>query len=419
MNGQPAPPPPATMSSRTTAMPWWAWLGVPLLAWAASRAFVTAVGMIASLTFGRAEVGLDQAVSPVLGLFGSWDTTWYLDIARRGYAFDVGQVGEVFTNVAFFPLVPLVMAGALAIGLNPFWVAVIAANGMFLVALVALFNLTRDRFGHDMAVRATWVLALAPPAVAASMAYTEGLALGLAVLAGYLAWKGRFGWAGSVAAIAVLTRPTGVLAVVPVVMLAWYAGDEGRRARLVRAVLPAAVVMAAFLGYMQFRQGAWSLPLQAQAAWGRGQLGVGLLSLLPADLGQALGGLFGGDLIGSRDLLGKETIAELSGLSVGDWSAVLRDVAFGVLYVFLLARLWRREGGLRSPWVLYAFLVLVIPLSSGSVTSLARLGLLAYPLAWPMAEWLGEGGPARRRWTVVAALVVIALMVAQLATQSP
>jgi hypothetical protein len=222
-----------------------------------------------------------------------------------------------------------------------------------------------------------------------------------------------------VAAIDVLTRPTGALAVVPVVMLAWYAGSDGRRLRLVKAALPAAVVMLAFLGYMQFRQGAWSLPLQAQAAWGRGQLGVGLLSLLPADLGRALGGLFGGDLIGSRDLLGKETLAELTGLSVGDWSAVLRDVLFGVIYVLLLARLWRREGGLRSPWVLYAFLVLVVPLSSGSVTSLARLGLLAYPLAWPMAEWLGEGGPGRRRWTAVAALVLIALMVAQLANQSP
>ncbi|MBU6363372.1 MAG: hypothetical protein KGQ95_04045, partial [Acidobacteria bacterium] len=188
---------------------------------------------------------------------------------------------------------------------------------------------------------------------------------------------------------------------------------------LVKALLPTCIVGLAFLSYMQFRQGGWDLPLQAQAAWGRGQLGVGLLSLLPADLGQALGGLFGGDLIGTRDLLGKETISQLTGLSVGDWSAVVRDVLFGILYVFLLARLWRREGGLRSPWVLYAFLVLVVPLSSGSVTSLARLGLLAYPLAWPMAEWLGEGGPARRRWTAVAALLLIALMVAQLANQSP
>jgi len=419
MNGQPAPPPPATMSRRLTALPWWAWLGVPLLAWVASRAFVIVLGMIASLTFGRAEVGLDQAVSPVLGLFGSWDTTWYLDIARRGYAFDVGQVGEVFTNVAFFPLMPMIMWAALALGLNPFWVSIIVSNAMFLVALVALFNLTKGRFGRDMAVRATWVLALAPPAVAASMAYTEGAALGLAVLAGYLAWRGNIGWAGSVAAIALLTRPTGVLAVVPVVMIAWAMGSEGRRLRLVKALLPAAVVGLAFLAYMQFRQGGWNLPLEAQAAWGRGQLGVGLLSLLPADVGQALGGLFGGDLIGSRDLLGKETISELTGLSVGDWSAVVRDVLFGVIYVFLLARLWRSEGGLRSPWVLYAFLVLVVPLSSGSVTSLARLGLLAYPLAWPMAEWLGQGSPARRRWTLVAALVLIALMVAQLANQSP
>jgi hypothetical protein len=420
MDGQPA-----TTTTRSkwasglTAMPWWGWLGVPLMAWLVSRTLVLGLGVIASLTFGRAEIGLDQAVPQALNLFGSWDTTWYLDIARRGYAFDVGQVGEVFTNVAFFPLVPMIMWLALAVGLNPFWVALIAANAMFLVALVALHALTRARFGPSMAVRATWVLALAPPTIAASMAYTEGLALGLATLAGWLAWKGRFGWAGSVAAIAVLTRPTGVLAVVPVVMLAWYAGDEGRRRRLVMALAPAAAVGLTFLTIMQIRQGGWDLPLRAQAAWGRGQLGVGLLSLLPADLGRALGGLFGGDLLGSRDLLGKETIAELSGLTAGDWSSVLRDVVFGIIYVFLLARLWRHEGGLRSPWVLYAFLILVVPLASGSVTSLARLGLLAYPLAWPMAEWLGDGPPSRRRWTVIAAVVLIMLMVAQLANQSP
>lgn len=432
MNGQPASRPPApasapagpgpsrpTWMNRLTALPWWAWLGVPLVAWLASRLMVTGLGVTASLSFGRAEIGLDQAVPSALNLFGSWDTTWYLDIARRGYAFDVGQVGEVFTNVAFFPLMPMIMWAALALGLNPFWASIIVGNAMFLVALVALFNLTKDRFGHEMAVRATWVLALAPPAISASMAYTEGVALGLAVLAAYLAWKGHIGWAGSVAAIDVLTRPTGVLAVVPVVMLAWAMGTEGRRRRMLKALLPTALVGVAFLAYMQFRQGGWNLPLEAQAAWGRGQLGVGLLSLLPAELGQAVGGLFGGDLIGSRDLLGKETISELTGLSVGDWSSVARDVIFGVIYVFLLARLWRREGGLRSPWVLYAFLVLVVPLSSGSVTSFARLGLLAFPLAWPMAEWLGEGGPSRRRWSIVAAIAVTALMVAQLAGQAP
>ncbi len=430
MNGHPAPPPRVPLPgdagahhrlwvNRITGMPWWGWLGVPLLAWLVSRVFVTATGLIASLAFGRAEIGLDQAVPGALDLFGSWDTTWYLDIARRGYAFDVGQVGEVFTNVAFFPLLPAIMWAAFAVGLNPFWVSLVVGNGFFLVALIALYHLTRDRFGRAMATRATWVLALAPPAVAASMAYTEGITLGLAALAGYLAWKGRFGWAGAVAAVAVLTRPTGVLVVLPVVMLAWHLGPEGRRRRMLMSVAPAVVVMVAFLGYMQFRQGAWSLPLQAQAAWGRGQLGVGLLSLLPTDVGQALGGLFGGDLIGSRDLLGKESISQLSGLGVGDWSAVARDVLFGSAYVFLLIRLWRSEGGLRSPWVMYAFVVLIVPLSSGSVTSFARLGLLAFPLVWPMAQWLGEGGPGRGRKTAALALVATALLITQLTIQSP
>lgn len=425
MDGHPAPPPPAPagaaggISMRLRALPWWSWLGVPLVAWLVTRAFITFIAVVASVLLGRPEVALDPAVPESFSLLGSWDTTWYLDIAHRGYAFDVGQVGEVFTNVAFFPMLPMVMWAAISLGLNPFWVALVVGNGMFLVALVSLFAITRARFGPTMATRATWVLALAPPAIAASMAYTEGIALGLAIGAAWLAWKQRFVWGGLVAAFAVLIRPTGVIVLVPVLMLAWAAGSDGRWKRVITAAIPTLVIGLSYLTVMQVRQGGWDLPLKAQAAWGRGQLGVGLLSLLPAKLGSAVGGLFGGDLLGSRDLLGKESLTQLAGLTAGDWSAVVRDLLFGVLYVVLLSALWRREGGLRSPWVLYSFLMLVIPLASGSVTSLARLGLLAWPLAWPMAEWLGRGGPGRRRWVTVAAVVVIMLMVAQLAGQAP
>lgn len=425
MDGHPAPPPPAPagaaggISMRLRALPWWSWLGVPLVAWLVTRVFITVAGVIASVLMGRPEVALDPVVPESFALLGSWDTTWYLDIAHRGYAFDVGQVGEVFTNVAFFPMLPMIMWAAISLGLNPFWVALVVGNGMFLVALVALYAITRARFGPTMATRATWVLALAPPAIAASMAYTEGIALGLAIGAAWLAWRQRFVWGGFVAAFAVLIRPTGVVVLVPVLMLAWAAGSDGRWKRVITAAIPTLVIGLSYLSVMQVRQGGWDLPLKAQAAWGRGQLGVGLLSLLPEKLGSAVGGVFGGDLLGSRDLLGKESLTQLAGLTAGDWSAVVRDLLFGILYVVLLAALWRREGGLRSPWVLYSFLMLVIPLASGSVTSLARLGLLAWPLAWPMAEWLGRGGVGRRRWVTVAAVVVILLMVAQLAGQSP
>jgi len=425
MDGQPAPPPPAPVgafggiTARLRAFPWWGWLGVPLAAWLVSRVLVTALAVVVSLVLGRPEVALDPAVPESFAVLGSWDTTWYLDIAHRGYAFDVGQVGQVFTNVAFFPLLPMIMWAAIALGLNPFWIALVVGNGMFLVALVSLHAITGARFGPVMARRATWVLALAPPAIAASMAYTEGIALGLSITAAWLAWRQRFVWAGLLAAFGVLVRPTGVLILLPVLLLAWAAGSDGRWRRVITAAIPTAVIGLSYLTVMQVRQGGWDLPLKAQAAWGRGQLGVGLLSLLPENLGTAVGGLFGGDLLGSRDLLGKETISQLSGLTAGDWSSVVRDLVFGIIYVALLAALWRKEGGLRSPWVLYSFLMLVVPLASGSVTSLARLGMLAWPLAWPMAEWLGQGGSGRIRWVTIVAVLAIILMVTQLATQAP
>jgi hypothetical protein len=405
--------------TRLHAIPWWGWLGVPLAAWLVTRVLITGLAVIASIVLGRPEFALDPSVPESFSLLGSWDTTWYLDIAHRGYAFDVGQVGQVFTNVAFFPLLPMIMWAAISLGLNPFWVSLVVGNGMFLVALVSLFAITKARFGHVMAVRSTWVLALAPPAIAASMAYTEGIALGLAIGAAYLAWRQRFIWGGFVAAFAVLIRPTGAIVLVPVLMLAWAAGSEGRWRRLITAAIPTAVIGVSYLTVMQVRQGGWDLPLKAQAAWGRGQLGVGLLSLLPDKLGKAVGGVFGGEMLGSRDLLGKQTLSQLSGLTAGDWSAVVRDLLFGILYAVLLSALWRKEGGLKSPWVLYSFLMLIVPLSSGTVTSLARLGLMAWPLAWPMADWLGRGTPSRRRWAIIAALVAIMLMVAQLSGQSP
>jgi len=81
-------------------------------------------------------------------------------------------------------------------------------------------------------------------------------------------------------------------------------------------------------------------------------------------------------------------------------------------------RLWRSQGGLRSPWVAYSAAVLVVPLSSGTITSMARFGLFAFPLIWPLADWLGEDRNRALRWGAVAVAVIL-LLVAQLAIRSP
>lgn len=374
---------------------------VPLVAWAASRLLILVAALAASAAFGVPTRGVDPAVPGAIDQIGGWDTTWYLDVARNGYAHDAGQVGEVFTNLAFFPLMPALMALFLAIGVNPFIGALVVSNLAFLGALAGLHRLTAARAGDEAADRAVWVLALAPPALYCSLAYTEGIAVLCAVVAAYCAVRGRFALAGLIAAVAALTRPTGILVALLVGLLALYAPGE-RRARLGRAalgVLPSVVAVAAFLGWMAVARGSAFLPLEAQRAWDRGQLGIGLVTAAPNEIAA------GWRLVTEWHL-------------TAAWHAAARDIAFTAAYIWLLARLWRAEGGLRSPWVVYCLAVLAVPLSSGTITSMARFGLLAFPLAWPVADWLAED---RRRapWAAGAAVVLTLLMVAQLTMRSP
>lgn len=374
-------------------------LRVPLLAFAASRAIVIVTAVVAGLLLGVPQYGIDPSVPSPLALLGAWDTTWYLDIARYGYSYDYGQVGVVHTNLAFFPGLPMLMAGALSLGLNPFAVALVAANGAFFGALVGIHALTREIWDERVAERATWCLALFPPAIFASLAYTEGITLALAVWAAYAAWRGRLVVAGLCAMGAAMMRPTGILVVLLVALIV---AREPRPDRVWRAALtslPAVGAVAAFLAWMQIARGSATLPFEAQAAWNRGALGLEMVWRLGGEVGHLL-------------------------VSLGEWrvtlfwTAQLRDILFAAVYLVLLVMLWRRFGGLRSPWVLYSLAMLAIPLSSGTFLSLARMGLLAFPLVWPLAEWVGRS-PRRVRPAVAVAVAVILLGVVQIALRSP
>ena len=370
-----------------------------LSAWAGSRALVLLVGLVASLLFGLPTRGVDPAVPDALALLGGWDITWYLDVARHGYAIDSGQVGEVFTNLAFFPLLPGVMAAFLALGLNPFLGTLVVSNLAFLGALAGLRALTESRVGEAAATRAVWTLALMPPAVYCSMAYTEGIALACAIGAALAAVRGRWALAGLVAAVAALTRPTGALVALLVGMLALHDPSPGRIRRAAVAVLPSVAAAGAFLAWMAVARGSAMLPFEAQRAWDRGQLGIGLVTAAPTEIAA-----------------GWELVRE--GTFTAAWHATIRDLAFLVGYLWLLVRLWRSEGGLRSPWVAYSAAALAIPLSSGTITSMARFGLMAFPLVWPLADWIGDDPRRIRRAAIVAVLLIVAL-IAQLTMRSP
>ena len=382
------------VAARVAALPVWS---VPVAAWVVSRILVFVAMLAAGALFGVPTRGVDPSVPDALAFFGGWDTTWYLELARDGYRTDTSQVGVAQTEYAFFPLLPGMMA--LASGMNPFIVAVLVSHLALLGALVAFHAVTRERMGERRAAAATWALALFPMMFVASLAYTEGLVLLLVVAAALAATRRLYLPAGLMCAVAAVARPTGAVAVVLVALIAAQDPRPGRGRRLAVAVLPAVLALGAFLTWMQVARGSWTLPFDAQAAWDRGNLFTGLVTQLPDDLAAAWG-----------------YVVDLHFTAA--WTATIRDLGFGVLYAVLLVRLWRTEGGLRSPWVAYSVAVLALPILSGSSASLARFGVLAFPLAWPAADWL-LAHRRRTAWLVGGAVVLTLLLVAQLEMRSP
>jgi hypothetical protein len=380
----------------------WAPIGIAvrrvLFAWATTRLGLLLAALVISPLVGTPGRGTDAAVPGPLSILGSWDTTWYLDISRHGYPADTSPVGTTFTNFAFFPFVPGIMAVGSMVGLNPFWTGLIVANTGLLVALAGMDWLTRREFGPAIASRVVWTAALLPTSLYAALPYTEGPVLGIAVICAVLALRGQVAIAGLLAAFVALARPPGMLVALLVVLIALRNPATSRWRAVALGGGPAALAVSGFLLWMQQARGSWSLPFDAQRPWGRGQPIIGLFTTLPG-------------------LVERAWNEVIHGRFTSEWTSVLRDLlALGVATFLILAL--AKMVGWRSPWTIYSILCLAIPLSSGSSASLARFSVLAFPLIWPIAVWVGE---VRRRqlWIASSAVTLTLLFIVQLKFRAP
>jgi Gpi18-like mannosyltransferase len=126
-------------------------------------------------------------------------------------------------NYAFFPFYPLVMRTfgyPLSIfHLNPIATASLAGVLVSLLgalgAMLALYDLTRDKLGEAGALKTAFYLIVFPTGFFLAMVLTEGLFAGLAFGALALLRRRQWLWAGLLAACATLTRAVGVALVIP------------------------------------------------------------------------------------------------------------------------------------------------------------------------------------------------------------
>jgi hypothetical protein len=369
-----------------------------------SRAGIWLAALIALLTLepmrnpkaGRwDDPALTHDLGAVTDVWARWDSVHFLRIAERGYS---------SAEAAFYPLYPGLVAGLGRVAGGHYIAAGIALSlAAALGSFVLLERLAEERLGGDGARRAVLYLAFFPTALFLQAVYSESLFLFLCLGAFLLTERGRIPEAGVVVGLALLTRPTAVALVPPLVLIA------GRRSWRLMTALPFAAGYPLFLWWKL--DDPWAFA-HAEGTWHRHLSRAG-----------PVGGMWDGLRAGWA---GVEQIASGSNTHVY-WTAVgpadstplrtatinLLLLGFLVLFVALTVIAWREVG---APYGLFAALSLALPLSVPSsrwpLLSLPRFGVAIFPFFLALA-WIGGRNPRANAAILGFSGLLLGIFVAQ------
>ena len=310
------------------------------------------------------------------GLVRSYDASWYATIAEHGYDSGPFEAG-VQHNWAFFPLQPLLWRGVATITGELALTGIVLANVCFLLALLVVHRLTlATGFDVGAADRAVLALALFPASYFFALPWTESLFLLLSASSFLAALRERWWLAGVLAALAAVTRITGLFLLPALAILLWRARDRiSRWTWLALALAPLA--FAGFLFHLHAITGDALAFVHIQGAFAR-----------PA-----------------------HPTYEAVEWALRRWDWIVQGWNFrwlnaAAMAAGLVAALWfalRRQFAL----ALFLLLGLAAPLNTATVMSGARYAIGLFPFAIAIGAWTRSRYVEIAMWTSCAALLVV------------
>ncbi|HTW82693.1 MAG TPA: mannosyltransferase family protein [Candidatus Sulfotelmatobacter sp.] len=324
-----------------------------LVDFVATRAAIIVIAELAAVMIGqRAGTHVQESSHVLLAVWGRWDAVHYLDIATHGYA---------GTDMAFFPLYPLLIRIVGALAGNHLIAGLLISNASFFFGLLFLYKLLEKEYDRSVARRAIFYVSIFPSAVFFSAVYTEALFFMLTVAAFYYMRARKWWLAGAIGLFASMTRVEGVLLVIPFAV-EWYSQYRAAPGRGLANLAAGALIPVGLALYMAYLWVLRADPLyfsHVQIHWNR-HFAMPWVSVWNAF----------------------EKIAHATaGLTVANQSL---ELAFTALMLAVLIGGWR---SLRPSYIAYMGLSILVPMCTSSLMSMPRFALVLFPMFAILARW--------------------------------
>ena len=312
------------------------------------------VGFLAQTLLPKIQAGtITFAQVNFLSSWANWDGGHFLGISQNGFKF--------IQQHAFFPAFPALIKLASPIFFGNLLISgLVVSNIAALISAIFFFKLARLDFDKNLSFRSLTYLLFFPTAFFLGAVYSEPLFLASTLSAFYFIRKGNFPIAAVSASFATLTKPYGVLIVLPLVVE--YFLKKKFRLKIEPKFLPIFAPILIFILYLIYLKNSTGDPLifiKVQEQWLRVATNplITLWNYYTSFFTTQLNIFFGLKLI------------ELAST------------------VFVLGVIIASFGKMRLSYFLYILLLFLIFVSTGNLTSFSRFILILWPVFFVIAAW--------------------------------
>ncbi len=298
-----------------------------------------------------------------IGIFekhlAAYDGQWYLHIARYGYFQFPAEITQA-QAYAFFPLYPLLISFLSKLLLNNLVLtALLISFTASFIATILLYKLVKLDYSEQIARRSVLAFLIFPAAIFYLGVYTESLFMAFSLGVLYFIRTHRWFAGGVVSYLAALTRPQGVLLSLPIFIeyvVYWKKTNDHLGKKLLRGLtlLSAPLGLASYYFFLYLHTGDFFAHLKGNGeVWGRETPNIATLL-----------GVF------------TQGILQFPALPFHSFLYSKLDVASTVIFLLLLG--WYART-VRVSYVFYSLILILLPLSTGTTSSMIRYVSLSFP----------------------------------------